>query len=183
MGKKIRKEEYKLQYYIKGQPTFLYWSDSGLCYFIDHKNQVLEIASNEYRNAKLGEAFVEGILTKNEDGDIIFVLNDCCHYQGRSYRNSNLEERSKIAIELMEELGVPNGPIQFAINPIKDITTSNLKQKFDNIVLDGCKIPALGFMFVPKETKFHYTKKTPAYKWLLNSDEYCSRGKLLKMFK
>jgi adenylate kinase family enzyme len=177
---KINKSNYKLQYYVKGQPTFLYWTDTGLCYFIDHKNQALEIASNAYRNSSIGEAFIEGILCKNEYGEIIFVVNDLCHFRSKSHRCANLAERSEMAIELMEDLGVPDGPIKFAINPLQDITKENLKTRFKDVVLDGCSVPAMGYMFVPKKSKFHFTKKTPAYKWIDGNQDYINRTKLIK---
>jgi len=173
-------KNYKLQYYVKGQPTFLYWTDTGLCYFIDHKNQALELASNAYRNSTIGEAFVEGILCKNDYGEIVFVINDLCHFKNKSHRCANLAERSQMAIELLENLGVPEGPIKFAINPLADVTKGNLKKQFNDVILDGCQIPALGFMFVPKKSKFHYTKKTPAYKWIGENADYCNHQKMIK---
>jgi len=79
----------------------------------------------------------------------------------------------------MEVLGVPDGPIKFAINPIVEVTQKNLTKKFEDVVLDGCLIPALGFMFIPKKSKFHFTKKTPGYKWINGNQDYMNHAKMV----
>jgi hypothetical protein len=85
-----------------------------------------------------------------------------------------------MATALMEVLGVPDGPIKFAINPPVEISKSNLTQKFEDVVLDGCLIPALGFMFIPKKSKFHFTKNSPGYKWINGRQDYINHAKMIK---
>jgi hypothetical protein len=175
--KKNRK--YSMQYYVKGQPTFMYWNQGGLCYFIDMNNQALELENKAYRNSAIGDALIEGILTTNIHNEIVFVVNDICHFKNKSIRNLDLLKRSQELQKLMGSIATVDGPIKIVYNPPVPITAEEFEKNMIIAKLNDVRVPANGFVFAPNFVKFHFTKKQPAYKWLCGSDGHVDKQVLI----
>lgn len=158
-------EEYMVQYHVPGEKCMMYWSQGGLCYFVDCDCSFMELASNQYRNMKIGEALLDGVLIHREKKNV-FVINDIAMKSNKSCRGAWLEERAQVAKEVMGNLGnLEKAPISIVFNPPKMMNEINWQENLSQVKMGENDIPCNGWIIAPTKTKFQFSQSNPAFVW------------------
>jgi len=168
---------YNFQYFINGgKRAMLYWSTHGLCYFVDERGNFLEMARQQYRHV-FTNTLLDGCVVFHNN-KYIFVINDIVQKDGVMYNSKPTTTRMKVIHEqIMPVIGVQecaftivfNEPLAPTLRLLKDMHGWNDNEQYKPIRLDGIEVPAGGFIFIPMNVRFQFTKKYSALTWIRQS--------------
>lgn len=170
---------YKMQYFVnEGKRAMLYWSTHGLCYFVDERGNFLEMAKQQYRHI-FTDTLLDGCIVHHRNHHI-FVINDIVQKAKKMYATNPTTTRMKvIKEEIMPVIAEQNSDFKIVFNEPLTPTTRLLKdmhhwesdEQFKPVRLDGVEIPAGGYIFIPMNTRFQFTKKNSALTWIHQSEK------------